>query len=188
MNYRTKGFRDPRRTRPDPNPTPKWSKNGHFWGSEPPDLVRSMLPKHDQNAARPDLGVWTPKIPHFGHYFGGVLTPPKVPSGGLNCRTKGFGQPGQPGPTGFGPQKWSKTVNLGVRTPKSEMSRVCHRLVMDLSCQIHDSGPQNRPFWTIFGPILGPEPPDLEPARTPESLCTVVQWLRRVSRGPDWLA
>ena len=42
LNYRTKGFRDPRRTRSDPNLTPKWSKNGHFWGSEPPDLVRSM--------------------------------------------------------------------------------------------------------------------------------------------------
>ena len=89
--------------------TPKVVQNHQFGGPDPQIL----------NDSRSNRVPGPPKMTHFGSYFGGVLTPPNGPSGGSDDRTKGFRRPGQPGPTGFGPQKWSKTVNLGVRTPKS---------------------------------------------------------------------
>ena len=35
LDYRSKGFRDPRWTQSDPNPTQNWSKNDQFRGPKP---------------------------------------------------------------------------------------------------------------------------------------------------------
>ena len=133
----------------DPSEGPIWRVELPYkgiWATRPARTHRIWTPKVVQNRqfGGPDPQIWIsapriwtsgpqiwrsrpPKMTHLGSYFGGVLGPPNSPSGRLNYRTKGFGHPGQLGPTGFGPQKWSKTVNLGVRTPKCH---VCHRFVI----------------------------------------------------------
>ena len=104
-----KGIWATRPARPHRIWTPKVAQNRQFGGPDPQNL----------NDSRSNRVPGPPKITYFGSYFGGVLTPPNGPSGGSDDRTKGFPVSRQSGPTGFGPQKWSKTVNLGVRTPKS---------------------------------------------------------------------